>query len=66
MASREAAPDRPQETAKAGKPAVHERQGGLFSPGDLVLAELASLDIDGLTPLEALNKLAELRRSLKA
>ncbi|MBL8968055.1 MAG: DNA mismatch repair protein MutS, partial [Spirochaetaceae bacterium] len=40
------------------KAATAAAQGGLFSPGDLVLAELASLDIDSLAPLEALNRLA--------
>jgi DNA mismatch repair protein MutS len=38
----------------------------LFNPGDLVLAELASVDTDKLTPLEALNKLASLKKRLKA
>jgi DNA mismatch repair protein MutS len=41
-------------------------EAGLFSPGDLVLAELGSLDTDKLTPLEALNKLASLKKRLKA
>jgi DNA mismatch repair protein MutS len=38
----------------------------LFSPGELVAAELASLDIDKLTPLEALNSLALLKKRLQA
>ncbi len=38
----------------------------LFNPGDLVLAELASIDTDKLTPLEALNKIATLKRRLQS
>ncbi len=52
--------------AKAAKAARAAAQGGLFSPGDLVLAELASLDIDSLAPLEALNRLAILKKRLQA
>jgi DNA mismatch repair protein MutS len=37
----------------------------LFDPGELVLAELASIDIDRLTPLEALNRLSKLKKSLR-
>lgn len=36
----------------------------LFNPGDLVLAELSSIDTDKLTPLDALNRLAALKRRL--
>ncbi|MEI6388790.1 MAG: DNA mismatch repair protein MutS, partial [Spirochaetota bacterium] len=36
----------------------------LFDPGELVLAELASIDIDRLTPLEALNRLSKFKKSL--
>jgi DNA mismatch repair protein MutS len=39
---------------------------GLFSSADLVLAELGSLDPDKLTPLEALNKLASLKKKLQS
>ncbi len=42
------------------------RQTALFAPGELVLAELASLDVDTLTPLEALNRLALLKKRLQA
>jgi DNA mismatch repair protein MutS len=38
----------------------------LFSPGDLVLAELGSIDLDKLTPLDALNKLASLKKRLQS
>ena len=41
-------------------------QGGLFDPGELVLAELASLDTDKLTPLEALTRLAGFRKQLQS
>ena len=42
------------------------RSNSLFSPGDLVLAELASIDIDKLTPLEALNRISTLKNRLKS
>jgi DNA mismatch repair protein MutS len=45
-----------------GKPKAE----GLFSPGDLVLSELASLNIDRLSPLEALNRLAALKKELQS
>jgi len=54
------------EKSASGKSASREGQGGLFSPGDLVLAELASLDTDSLTPLEALTRLAILKKRLQA
>jgi hypothetical protein len=38
----------------------------LFSPGDLVLAELGSLDLDKLTPLDALNRLASFKKRLQS
>jgi DNA mismatch repair protein MutS len=41
-------------------------QAGLFSPPDLVAAEIASLDLDALTPLEALNKLATMKKRLQS
>jgi len=47
-----------------GRPA--DSQGGLFDPGELVLAELASLDPDKLTPLEALTRLAGFRKQLQS
>jgi DNA mismatch repair protein MutS len=52
----------------ADGPARAARQAGpsLFSPSDLVIAELASLDPDSLTPLEALNKLASLKARLQS
>jgi DNA mismatch repair protein MutS len=54
---------------------LQERQAGvrplkgrdlLFSPEELVLAELSSIDPDKLTPLEALNKLASLKKRLQS
>jgi DNA mismatch repair protein MutS len=56
VAAKAAAP-----AAAAPRPATE----ALFSPGDLVLAELASVDIEKLTPLDALNKLALLKRRLQ-
>jgi DNA mismatch repair protein MutS len=41
------------------------KEATLFSPGELVLTELASIDTDKLTPLEALNKLATLKKHLR-
>ncbi len=38
----------------------------LFSSGDLVLAELASLDVNRLSPLEALTTLARLQKRLQS
>ncbi|MGA2545686.1 MAG: DNA mismatch repair protein MutS [Rectinemataceae bacterium] len=53
--------------AKTNLPKVMSpAQGGLFSPGDLVLAELASIDTDKLTPLEALNRIATLKKRLQS
>ena len=41
-------------------------QVDLFSPAELAVAEIASLDIDAMTPIQALNKLAEIKRRLQA
>jgi len=38
----------------------------LFSPAELLVAELASLDIDKMTPLAALNALASLKKHLQS
>ena len=51
--------------ATARPPAPPPPQPGLFDPRELVLDELASLDLDRLSPLEALNRLAKLKASLK-
>jgi DNA mismatch repair protein MutS len=40
-------------------------QLSFFSPPHPALAKLAALDLDRLTPLEALNLLAELRREME-
>ncbi len=53
----------PSECARAGRV---PRQAGLFSPEDLVIAELRSLDVDGLSPREALNRLALLQSRLQS
>ncbi len=47
-------------------PAAPEIQAGLFSAGELVLAELASIDTDKLTPLDALNRIAALKKRLRS
>jgi DNA mismatch repair protein MutS len=61
-----AAPDAgPQ--GRAGKGGPEKSKGeGLFSPGDMVLSELASINIDKLSPLEALNRLAALKKELQS
>jgi hypothetical protein len=43
-------------------PAPDARQLTLFEPGHPVLRELQALDPDQLTPLEALTRLADLKR----
>jgi len=45
-------------------PAASALQASLFDPRELVLAELASLDVDKLTPLDALNRIARLKAAL--
>jgi DNA mismatch repair protein MutS len=51
--------------AASPKPAVMGG-GALFSTEDLVIAELSSIDTDKLTPLEALCKLASLKKRLQS
>jgi DNA mismatch repair protein MutS len=53
---------RPRPAGAAGRPAA---QAALFDPGELVLAELASLDTDRMTPLAALTELARLKAALR-
>jgi DNA mismatch repair protein MutS len=58
---------RAAEAAPASRPArAAGAQGGLFSPGELVLSELSAIDIDKLSPLEALNRLAALKKRLQS
>jgi DNA mismatch repair protein MutS len=52
--------------ATHGRSAPPPLQSDLFSPGDLVLAEIAGLDPESMTPLKALNKLAEFRERLQS
>jgi DNA mismatch repair protein MutS len=40
------------------------RPAELFDPGELAIAELGSLDVDNMSPLEALNRLAALKAKL--
>jgi DNA mismatch repair protein MutS len=53
-------------SAKSPSPKLQQDSGSLFSPGDMVLAELASIDTDKLTPLDALNRLASLKKRLQS
>lgn len=48
--------------ARAAEPHL----GDLFSPAELILDDLAGIDIDKITPLEALNKLAQLKKELES
>jgi len=41
------------------------QQLSLFSPASPILEELSNLDVDSMTPLEALNKLYELKQKAK-
>jgi DNA mismatch repair protein MutS len=51
--------------AHADEPVAAGRQLPLFSgPDQAVLAELRRVDVDGLTPLQALALLAEIKRRL--
>ena len=61
------------ELARGGRPSVSgtpsepQQQLGLFQPpanDDHLRAKLAALDVDRMTPLEALTALAELKRDL--
>jgi len=61
-----AAPSAPAAARRTASPPKSPSAESLFSPGELVLAELASVDTDKLTPLEALNKLASLKKRLQA
>ncbi len=56
----------PAAEGKARAKGAEARQSGLFSPGDLVLAELSSMDLDRLSPLDALNALSRLQKRLQA
>jgi len=53
------------EATQQSKPAPAEApQLGLFAPEHPVLAELKELDVDALTPKQALDLLYELRKSV--
>ena len=60
----------PGETVNSKAPVEETRiqaavPGQLFDPGELVLGEIASLDVNGLTPLEALNRLDLWKKQLR-
>ena len=59
-------PAAPREPKRGAGPEAGAAPEGLFSPGDLVLAELSSIDTDRLTPLEALNRLSALKKRLRS
>jgi DNA mismatch repair protein MutS len=41
-------------------------QEGLFSPAELLAAEIAGLDLDSIAPLEALNRLSAMKKRLQS
>jgi len=49
---------------KEAKSSRQAETGSLFSVEDLVLGELRSLDFDKMTPLDALNRLAAIKKAL--
>jgi DNA mismatch repair protein MutS len=53
------------EVERIYKPVEKDRQPQLFSPNDIVLEELLNLDIDRITPLEALQFLAKWQENLR-
>ncbi len=50
---------------KGKRPRREPQQLPLFSPASPILEELSSLEVDSMTPLEALNKLYELKQKAK-
>ncbi|HOX34052.1 MAG TPA: DNA mismatch repair protein MutS, partial [Spirochaetales bacterium] len=56
----------PRPASPPSPPPAAGAQAALFDPAELVAAELASLDLDSLTPLEALNRLAALKKRLQS
>lgn len=55
----------PVGSGKAGASRKGEPQGALFDEDEMVRTELASLDVNRLTPLEALNLLSDWKRRLR-
>jgi len=57
--------EREQKTKPKGRRARQPKQLPLFSPSSPLSDELSKLDVDSMTPLEALNKLYELKQKAK-
>jgi DNA mismatch repair protein MutS len=57
--------EREQKGKPRGRRARQPKQLPLFSPSSPLLDELSKLDVDSMTPLEALNKLYELKQKAK-
>ena len=57
--------EREQKTKPKGRRARQPKQLPLFSTSSPLLEELSKLDVDSMTPLEALNKLYELKQKAK-
>ncbi|MBA7605538.1 DNA mismatch repair protein MutS [subsurface metagenome] len=57
--------EREQKGKPRGRRARQPKQLPLFSPSSPLLEELSKLDVDSMTPLEALNKLYELKKKAK-
>ena len=53
------------EPASIRTSAVHDFAPLLFDPGDIILDTLRDLDIDGITPLDALNLMHQWKKELK-
>lgn len=58
-------PSGPRLESSARTRAVRAGPADLFSPSDLLLSELASIDTDKLTPLDALNRLSSLKKRFR-
>jgi len=57
--------NRASEKSRGSRPGVMLQQLSLFPSKSSVAAEISKLDIDSMSPLEAINKLYELRRMAK-
>ena len=57
--------EREQKGKPRGRKARQPKQLPLFSPSSPISDELSKLDVDSMTPLEALNKLYELKKKAK-
>jgi hypothetical protein len=57
-------PAAPPGSIPAAPPLPAVGQALLFTPGELVLKELHGLRIEGMTPLEALNRIARWKEEL--